>query len=422
MSDDRSWDGTSLQEETRIVQGHAIELLLSLTAFSILLGLLVNLAASWLFQVASKQVVLIIMIACGIIVILTVVVFIPRILTTIKEFHQEMEIAIPLLISKQDVKVIHVEYYDDVTAQLHAALASCSAQERENIAQILQNIYNTTVASAHQESTRLGLELLQFLFAIWVAQDSKKLLGSQSSFRKSREVMELQTSTVAIQWHDLASQVPNNRYLQNSSQGVPQNVVLPIGVKVTLSDIAQQLSGKTRSDRSHTLRQEEITLLKATAGNSEALRIAAIIPFSAYGLPKPNAPHNGLTARCILRNAQDKHLHELACEEEQAATKLNDNGHALQIADWGQSDPVAYYASLYKKLYAGGQQPYLLRAFVRIDGTFYIRQFDFGKNKKHKYRLYAWGKELTRRLARLDIEAFLSILKDDGQKVPHRMF
>src|SRR5438105_2439798 len=115
MRDDRSWDGASLHEETRIAQGHALELVLGIVVASILLGLSINLTASWLFQTYSRQQVLLIMIICGAVGLLTIIVFAFYILTTVKEFHQDIEIPLPLLVSKQDIEVIHVRYYDNVT-------------------------------------------------------------------------------------------------------------------------------------------------------------------------------------------------------------------------------------------------------------------------------------------------------------------
>ena len=421
MKDDQSWDGSSLLEETRIAQGHALELVLGAVVASILLGLSINLTASWLFQTYSRQLVLLIMIISGAIGLILIIVFAFHILTTLKEFHQDIEIPLPLLVSKQDIEVIHVRNYDNVTEPLHAALAHRPAQERQNIAQILQSTHATNVA-ARPEVVLFVLELIQFLLATQMVQDSERLLGSKASFRKSREVMQLQSSTVTSQWHDLASQVPNNQYLQNTLQGVPQKFLLPHGIKLQLSDTAQELSGRTRSSRPNIPGPKEVTLLKATVGRNTALRVSAITPFSMYGLPKPNEPRRGLTARCILRNAQNQRLHDLACEEERAAAQLNYDGKALQPASQGQPDPVAYYTTLYKKLYTGGQQPYLMRIFIRIDGSFRIHQFRFWINEKRKYRLYAWGKELSRLLSHMDIEEFMGTLKDDGQKTPHRVF
>src|SRR5438105_4424519 len=100
MRDNRSWDGPSLREETRTVQGQTLELLVSVVVFSIFLGLSINLIASWLFQAFSRQQVLFIIIICDVIVLLTIIVFAFRILITMKEFHQVIEIPLPLLVSK----------------------------------------------------------------------------------------------------------------------------------------------------------------------------------------------------------------------------------------------------------------------------------------------------------------------------------
>ncbi len=227
MKDDWSCDGPSLREETRTAQGHALELLVSVVGVSILLGLSINLFSSWLFQALSGQQVLLFIIIGILVVILLliIIVFAPRILTTIKEFHQEIEIPLPLLASKQDVEVIRVKHYDNVTDLLHDALARHPAQERKRIAQILQSVHdNNTVA--RQEIVVFVLELIQFLFATQVVRGSARLLGPQAAFHKFREVMELQSSTVVSQWHELASQVPNNHYLQDTLQGIPQKIIL----------------------------------------------------------------------------------------------------------------------------------------------------------------------------------------------------
>ncbi len=421
MRDDWSWDGPALREETRTAQGRALDLLFIIVGVSILLGLSISLFSSWLFQALSGQQVLLFIIIgiCVVILLLIIIVFVPRILTTIKEFHQEIEIPLPLFASKQDVEVIRVRYYDNVTDLLHDALARHPAQERRRITQILQSIRDND-AAARQEIVVFVLELIQFLFATQVVRGSARLLGPQAAFHKFREVIELQSSTVTSKWDELASQVPNNHYLQDTLQGVPQKIILPGGVDLHLPDIAQEMSGKIRSDHAHTPKLAEVTLLKAIVGHDTALGITAIAAFSEHGLPKLNAPRLGLTARCILRNARDQRLHDLACEEEQVAAQLNDEGQALHLANQGESDPVGRYASLYKKLYTGDQQPYLLRVFVRFDGTFRIRQL--GRNEKRLYGLYAWGTELARLLAHMDIAVFMATLKDDGQKTPHRMF
>lgn len=417
MKDNRSWDWTSLREETRTMQGRAFELLVGVVVFSIFLSLTINLAASWLFQSFTRQQVLFIMIICGFIVLLTFMVFLLSILTTCKEFHQEIEIFLPLLVSKQDVEVLRIRYYDNVTEPLHAALARCSAEDRKHISQVLQSIHNDNTAITRQEIIVFMLELIQFLFAFQMAQGSARLLGLQAPFRKSRAVMQLQNSTVISQWHELSSQAPSNHYLRDALPNVPQKIILPSGVDLHLSDITQAMDRLNHTPMS---KLSEVTLLKAMIGRDTALGITAMVAFSEYGLPKPNAPRLGLTARCILRNARDQRLHDLASEEERIAAQLNDDGQVINSSNQGEIDPIRHYSSLYKKLYSGGQRPYLLRVFIRLDGTFRIRQL--GRNEKRLYGLYAWSVDLARLLADMDIEMFMATLKDDGQKTPHRIF
>jgi flagellar biosynthesis protein FliQ len=194
MNDDLSWDGSSLREETRNVQEHVFELLISLVVVSILLGLAISLFASWLFQVLNQQLLPPIIIGCVVIAAILIFSYLFRLLTTIKEFHKEIEIPLPLFVSKQDVEVIRVRYYDRVTDLLHAALARRSNEERKRIAQSIQSLHGNNTSARH-EISEFVLELMQLLFATQVVRGSARLLGSQAPFHKFREVSQLQSST-----------------------------------------------------------------------------------------------------------------------------------------------------------------------------------------------------------------------------------
>ena len=421
MRDDWSWDGPSLREETRTAQEHALELLLSVVGGSILLGLSISLFSSWLFQVLSGQqgVLFIIIGFCVVITLLIIVVFTPHIFTTIKEFHEEVEILLPLLSSSEDIKVIRVKYYDTVTELLHTALTRCSAEERKQIAQALRRLHSGSADGSRQEIVMFALKLIQFLFTTQVVRSSARLLGPQAAFHKFRGVMELQSSTVASKWDELASRVPNNHYFQNTLRGIPQKIILPGGVDLHLPDLAQEMSRKSHWQQVDNLRLEEITVLQAKVGRDTALAITALADFSEHGLPTLTAPLRGFTSRCILRNARDQHLSSLADEEELAATQLNESGQPIEAISEGELDPAIRYASVHTKLYEGTLRPYLLRIFVRFDGTFRINQF---KNQEHRYGLYAWGTALAQQLAHMDIEQFMASLKNAGQKTPQRTF
>lgn len=419
MKDNWSWDEPSLREETRTARGHALELLITVVLVSSLLGLAINLSSSLLFQALSSQQVFVVIGACVAITVVAIIVLIPRILTTIKEFHEEIEILLPLLASSENAEIIRVRYYDKVTDLLHAALASRPTEERKHIAQTLQRIHRDNAIEPRQEIVVFALELIQFLFTTQIVRGSGQLLGAQAAYHKFREVIQLQSSIVVSQWNDLASRVPSNRYLQRRMPGVPEKIRLPSGVDLHLPDIAEEISSKSLSHQADGSILKEITLLKAKVGRDTALAITALASFSEHGLPKPTAPQRGLTARCILRNAYDQRLRNLACEEELVAAQLNEGGQPIEAINEGEPDPVARYAPVHTKLYGGGLRPYLLRVFVRFDGTFRINLF---KNQKRQYGLYAWGTALSQQLAHMDIEVFMAALKDAGQKTPRRTF
>jgi hypothetical protein len=419
MKDDWSWSGPSLREETRIAKGHALELLITVVVVSTLLGLAINLGSSLLIQVLTLQQVLFAIGICVVVALVAIIVLAPSIFTTTKEFHNEIEIFLPLLASKQDVEVIRVKNYGNVTDLLHAALARRPAEERKHIAQILQSIHGNDTIAARQEMVGFVLELIQFLFVTQVVQRSAQLLGPQAAYHKFREIVQLQPSTVVSKRSELASQVPSNQYLQRPGLGVPEKIILPSGVDLYMPDTALEASSRSHSPQTERSKLEGITLLKAKVGRDIALGITAMAALSDYGFPKLTAPERGLTARCILRNARDQRLHDLALEEERAAAQLNDNGGALRRPIEVEPDPVTAYASLYTKLFEGGQRPYLLRVFVRLDGTFHIGLLI---SQKRQHGLYAWGTALAQLLALMDIEVFMATLKDAGQKTPRRLF
>lgn len=419
MRDDWPWDGPSLREETRTARGHALELLTTVVLISTLLSLAINLSSSLLFQVLSRQQVLLVIEICFVVALVTIIVLIPRIFTTIKEFHEEVEILLPLLASSEDVEVICVKYYDTVTDLLHAALARRPAEERKHIAQALQRLHPASADESRQEVVMFVLELIQFLFTTQAVRGSGQLLGPQAAYRKFREVIQLQPSIAARKWSDLANQVPHNRYFHQNLPGVPEKIRVPGGVDLHLPDLAQEMSRKSHSQQADKSKVEEITVLKAKVGRDTALAITALVSFGEHGLPTLTAPRRGFTARCILRNARDQRLSSLACEEELAATQLNASGQPIEAISEGEPHPAIRYASVHTKLYEGNLRPYLLRVFVRFDGTFRINLF---KNQKRQYGLYAWGTALAHQLAHMDIEGFIATLKDAGQKTPQRTF
>ncbi|MEO7003708.1 MAG: hypothetical protein ABI068_17910, partial [Ktedonobacterales bacterium] len=141
MADEWARDeAPTLQEETRAARGRALELVVSVVGLSTLFGLALNLASGLLQQLLTTEEDVIVVAICAGLGIFALVVFIPRISTTVKEFHEELEIALPLLVSADDVEVVRVEYYDEITEVAHAALARRPAEERRALATALQAV------------------------------------------------------------------------------------------------------------------------------------------------------------------------------------------------------------------------------------------------------------------------------------------
>jgi len=165
-----------------------------------------------------------------------------------------------------------------------------------------------------------------------------------------------------------------------------------------------------------------IPLLEAHSHRDTALRISSMVGFSEHGLPTLTAPHRGFTARCVLRNARDQRIHDLAAAEEHAASALRaaNRGKKPNGGEAGETpDAASSYAAAHAKLYDSSAKPYLIRLFVRFDGVFRIRLLSSDRRQRGQY---AWGAALSRLLAEADIEVFLATLRESGQKAPRRSF
>lgn len=418
MPSDGREEGPELREEIREARGRILELLASVVLLSVLLGLAINLGATLLAQFFGVRELLLTIAVCILIPIAVGLLLLPRISATVKEFHEDIEIVLPLLIEPDTLEVLRVTHYQDVSEMAHAALARRSAEERRELARTFASGANEDDVEGRSEVLGAALELTQFVLAVRTVQESRRLLGPEALYHTFRAVALAQSATVTGEWHALALQVPGNRYLGQQTTGVPQRTLLPAGVHVTLPEVAPQVFGKRQTVRK-TAAVDYVTLLTAAAGKDTALRISGLAVFSEHRLPALNAPHRGLTARCVLRNVRDTSLRDLAREEEAAAALLTEHGRPLHPPAAEEPDPAEQYARLFNRLYGGGRRVRLLRIYLRCDGAFPIRLFG---SDRGQHGLYLWGTALTRALGRLDIEHFMAILKDEKQKTPKRTF
>lgn len=437
MYDELARGEPSLQEESRAARGRTLELLVSVVALSSLFGLALNLGSTVLAQFLTTREVLIVIGASVGLALLTIAVFVPRISTAVREFHDEIEIALPLLTTDHEVEVAQVDGYDEITEIAHAALATRPAEERGSLAAALRSTDKQHAAENRREVMRFVAEMAQFLFTVQVARGSRRVLSSSAVFHKYRVVARQQTSIVSADLRTLLGVAkpsrrsgaptdaapPINRFLAQTTTGVPEKLLLPGRVRLRLLDIAPQLDAlanakaeakatkATRGVRAERADRGEVVMLRADAGRDTALEISALADYSEYGQPSVGQPRKGLTTRCLLRNATNPRLRALARDEEAAAMRIVE----------GDASPEAQqrYREACRTLYDGAQQLHMVRVFVRFDGEFRIRLLS---GEQRQRGLYAWGAALSRLMDRVDIEVFLAALKEAGQRTPRRYF
>lgn len=419
MSDD--WRNTlpTLREETRAAQGRALELLASAVVISTLLSLAINLGSSLIANTAPVPVQITLIAVAASLGLLAIVILLPRISTTVKEFEEDIEILLPLMVSSNDISVLRVRHYDELTELAHAAVSHMPAEQRQQIARLLSAQHSDANSEERRKLTAFLLDVTQFLLAGQLVRESRTLLGPNAAYHKLRAVARQQSAVMANEWQSLASQADTNAFLQQRTQGIPEKVLLPDGVTLTLPPVAPVALGKVRRQDTNSPGIAYIPLVEAHSRRDTVLRISAMVGFSEHGLPTLNAPQRGFTARCVLRNARDDRLRALAEIEEQCAGDLNAYRRGKKSETAETPDAAAKHAAAFGKLYDAGARPHLMRVFVRFDGVFRIRLLLSDRRQRGQY---AWGAALSRLLAETDIEVFLATLRETGQKAPRRTF
>lgn len=424
MSND--WRNTlpTLREETRAAQGRALELLASAVVISTLLSLAINLGSSLIANILPTHIQIILIAVSAFLGVLAIVILLPRISTTVKEFEEDIEILLPLMVSPNDISILRVRYYDDMTELAHGAITRMPVERRREIAHLLLAQHGDAESDERRKLTAFLLDVTQFLMAGRLVRESRTLLGPHAAYHKSRAVARQQSSVTSLEWQRLASQTDTNAFLQQRTQGIPEKVLLPEGVALSLPPVAPVVLGKVERQRAESPGIPYLPLLEARSKHDIALRISAMAGFSAHGLPTLNSPERGFTARCVLRNVRDERIRGLAKSEEQRASDLKASRHGKKTeaaeAEMAEAPDVnAQYAAAFAKLYDSGSRPYLLRLFVRFDGAFRIRLLLSDRRQRGQY---AWGAALSRLLADSDIEVFLETLREYGQKTPRRTF
>lgn len=402
------WTGgaPALEEESRAARGRLGELFISVVIVTVLFGAGLNIFTSVLIARFNGQSDLLIAGGCVLAGLLLLAMVIPRISTTVSAFHEELEIALPLLITSNDIEVGITNGYETVTELAHGALARRPAEERATIAHAL----NQPVAdkSARATVARFAVEMAQLIFVTQLLSESRLLLGQTAPFRRARAIARAQDGVDQVDLFALIGSIgdgaTSNPYLTTNTPGVPRKGPLPRGMRLALEPLDPP-RGKRRERNIFA----EAPLLNVTGGRDSWLGVTAYWEFSDYPLPRADAPRTGFMARCFLRNLQDSPLRTAALAEEQAAIAACDPGHT--------PDDLRAHARACAKLYDRSTRPRLLRIFVRMDGSFRVRLLS---NERRQRGRYIWGAAVSRRLTSIDIATFISALRNQGQRVPTR--
>jgi hypothetical protein len=403
-----------LQEETRAARGRAFELLLSVVLLSTLFGVALNLGTSLLVQTLTQDQELLVVASALALALVALIIFVPRASTTVKEFHEEIELFLPLLVTPHDVEVVQVSRFTPLDVA-HDALKRRPDEERKALADYLRSSHGKSGAG-HQAVKRFALETAQLMLAVEVARRSRQLLGDEAEYHKVRQIARMQPAIISADFLGIMAQADGNKLFQGKTNGLPEKALLPERVRLRLPSVARQL--ETLSGKGKQPRWRDITLLAAEAGRDTAFRITAVADYSEHGIPTRQVPRRGLTARAILRNAENQRIRDLARTEEELADQLDPSGRARS------DDPEAValverHREAYQKIYDASTRPRLLRVFVRFDGAFRIRLL---AGQRRQRAIYAWATALAQLLAQNDIEVYMARLKEAGQKVPTRDF
>ncbi len=403
------WTGgaPALEEESRAARGRLGELFISVVIVTVLFGAGLNILTSVLISHFNGQSDLLVAGGCIALGLLLLLIFIPRISTTVSEFHEELEIALPLLITANDVEVGIVSGYETVTQLAHAALARRPAEERVTLA----NALNRSVEdkSARASVARFAVEMAQLICATQLLRESRLLLGQTAPFRRARAIARAQDGVDQVDLAALAlpagpSGAPLNRFLTPDTPGVPHTGPLPRGMRLLLESL-EPPHGKRRQRNIFA----EAPLLAVTGGPDSWLGVTAYWEFSDYALPRADSPRIGFMARCFLRNVSDTALRSAALAEEAAAIAALQPGHS--------PEDLRAHTRACAKLHDRATHARILRIFIRMDGSFRVRLL--GNERRQRGR-YIWGAAVSRRFTSIDIAAFISALRDQGQRVPSR--
>jgi hypothetical protein len=404
-----------LQEETRAARGRTFELLLSVVLLSTLIGVALNLGTSLLVQTLTQAEELYVVIGALALALIALLIFVPRASTTVKEFHEEVELFLPLLVTPNDVEVVQVSRFTPLDVA-HDALKRRPDEERKALAEYLRSSHGKS-GVGHQAVKRFALETAQLVLAVEVARRSRQLLGDEAEYHKVRQIARMQPAIVSADFLNIMAQADGNALFQGKTNGLPEKALLPERVRLRLPSVARQL--ETLSGKRKQTRLRDITLLAAEAGRDTAFRITAVADYSEHGIPTRQVPRRGLTARAILRNAQNQRIRELARAEEDAAEQLDLSSGRPRADDAESAALVERHREAYQKIYDANTRPRLLRVFVRFDGSFRIRLL---AGQRRQRAIYAWATALAQLLSQNDIEVYMARLKEAGQKVPTRDF
>jgi hypothetical protein len=463
-----------LREQVSAARDRISELLLVVVGISGGIGLVTNLLVSLVHDGRLSDLEWVTLFGSAALSLALAAVASARLRLSTREFDEEIELAVPLLVSmgsaSPSVAVVQVGPYSEVTDLAHAAVARLSASESGAFALAARRLNKgpgahsslLTLVHSQRDTDDDGeddtpsdtstvvisndpalwfLQLTQLLVAAACLDESERLLGIEALFHRGRWLRRRTPRLREQAWSDLVATAgtPQPFLAQKDLPNVRQRSTVPAPARLMLHNVGTELAtakyGIVRRRQSRQSEREReaavVPLLTIEMGRTGWLSISGVARVSTHGTPRVAQPAAGMTTRVFLRNARDNLLRQKALQEEAVAVLRSEGGvprpgirpplldttPALgsTLVELTREHQRAWHA-----LYRDSQRPRVARVYIVVQGQFRVRLS--GRGSALDQSLYSWSAALARRIGSLDVDALMERLAARQQLVPQRRF
>ncbi len=468
-----------LREQISAARDRVAELLVIVVGVSSALGVATNLIVTYVESGSLTPGEWVALLGAMAVALLLALVTAARLRYSAREFDEEIEIGLPLLVPSAsgsgEIEVIETGGYRDVTELGHAAVAKLPREGQAAFASAARRIDRGAApgapaltlvhaagaddeaddepappsmplaAAASNDPLLWCLHLIQVIVVAQCLDESERLLGPEAVFHRSRWLRQRTPHLRDITWEQVIAGVVGRQPFVGlpSLPGVRQRTTIPAGARLLLTDVATELAEAKRRAAAHheggraakspEARVEEtllVPLLVVDAGRAGLLTINGVGHISAHAAPRTSQPAAGLTTRVFLRNARDPELRRRALEEEALALLRAESGvprPGVRMSLIEFLPPSLTPESIqteqsraWRALDRGARRPRVVRAYLTVAGRFRVRLA--GRGSASDQALYAWATALARRVGELDIDVLMARYAAHQQLVPGRRF